>query len=126
MKCNTVLLLGAALAPTASLALPTLSLPSWSGTVVAALAKRQGSLAALTDNYSFVLTLAQFTAKRNARDPPTLDWSSDGCSSSPDNPLGFPFVPACHHHDFGYRNFKAQTRFTAANKLRIDDRFREE
>jgi Prokaryotic phospholipase A2 len=33
---------------------------------------------------------------------------------------------ACQRHDFGYRNFKAQNRFTAANKLRIDDKFRGE
>lgn len=47
---------------------------------------------AVTDELTFQLTLPQFTARRNARDPPTLDWSTDGCTSSPDNPLGFDFV----------------------------------
>ncbi|CRK45334.1 hypothetical protein BN1723_006561 [Verticillium longisporum] len=73
---------------------------------------------------SFSLTLPQFTTRRNNRNPASLDWSSDGCTSSPDNPFGFPFVPACHRHDFGYHNFRAQTRFTESNKLRIDNQFR--
>lgn len=32
--------------------------------------------------------------------------SDDNCSTSPDNPIGFPFETACDRHDFGYRNFK--------------------
>jgi hypothetical protein len=36
---------------------------------------------------------------------------------------GYPFEPGCQRHDFGYRNYKAQGRFTDANKLRIDDNF---
>ncbi len=36
-----------------------------------------------------------------------FDWSTDYCSASPDNPLGFDFTLACWHHDFGYRNYKA-------------------
>lgn len=40
--------------------------------------------------------------------------------------VGFPFDPACKRHDFGYRNFKAQVRFTESNKLRIDDNLRKE
>ena len=84
------------------------------------------SLTEITDQYLFSLTLPQFTAKRNARDPSTLIWDSDGCTSSPDNPFGFPFTPACHRHDFGYRNYKNQNRFTDANKLKIDDNFKKE
>jgi len=91
----------------------------------AAILKRL-SLTEITDQYLFSLTLPQFTAKRNARDPSTLIWDSDGCSSSPDNPFGFPFTPACHRHDFGYRNYKNQNRFTDANKLKIDDNFKKE
>jgi len=82
--------------------------------------KRQVST---TDLYMWSYTLAQFTAKRVIKSPSTLDWSSDSCSWSPNNPLGFPFDPACHRHDFGYRNYKAQSRFTDANKLRIDQKF---
>ena len=29
----------------------------------------------------------------------------------------------CQRHDFGYRNFKAQNRFSEANRLKIDNRF---
>lgn len=32
-------------------------------------------------------------------------------------------MPSCHRHDFGYRNYKKQSRFNAANKLRIDHNF---
>ncbi|MEU8506460.1 phospholipase [Streptomyces brevispora] len=48
-----------------------------------------------------------------------FDWSTDYCSSSPDNPFGFPFQTACARHDFGYRNYKAAGTF-AANKARLD------
>ncbi|MFS4104362.1 phospholipase [Streptomyces sp. PD-S100-1] len=49
-----------------------------------------------------------------------FDWSTDYCSSSPDNPLGFPFKTSCARHDFGYRNYKAAGRFST-NKARLDD-----
>ena len=48
-----------------------------------------------------------------------FDWSTDKCSSSPDNPLGFPFENGCIRHDFGYRNYKAIGTFLA-NKARLD------
>ncbi|MFE2494919.1 phospholipase [Streptomyces scopuliridis] len=51
-----------------------------------------------------------------------FDWSTDYCSSSPDNPFGFPFQTACARHDFGYRNYKAAGQF-AANKARLDSAF---
>jgi hypothetical protein len=51
-----------------------------------------------------------------------FDWSTDYCSSSPDNPLGFDFRMPCWRHDFGYRNYKAVDRFSA-NKARVDDAF---
>lgn len=49
-----------------------------------------------------------------------FDWSTDYCSSSPDNPFGFPFKTACARHDFGYRNYKAAGSFSA-NKARLDN-----
>ncbi|MYX46947.1 hypothetical protein GTW59_38830 [Streptomyces sp. SID89] len=49
-----------------------------------------------------------------------FDWSTDYCSSSPDNPLGFPFKTSCARHDFGYRNYKAAGTFST-NKARLDD-----
>ncbi|MCX4783690.1 phospholipase [Streptomyces sp. NBC_01264] len=51
-----------------------------------------------------------------------FDWSTDYCSSSPDNPFGFPFQNACARHDFGYRNYKAAGSFST-NKPRLDDAF---
>nr|BAB70714.1 p15 [Helicosporium sp. HN1] len=77
-----------------------------------------------TDTLLFSTPIAQFEAARNAQNPSTLDWSSDGCSSSPDDPFGFDFLSSCHRHDFGYRNYKKQNRFTAPNKARIDTNFK--
>ncbi|GAA1933695.1 phospholipase [Streptomyces durmitorensis] len=54
-----------------------------------------------------------------------FNWSTDYCSSSPDNPLGFPFKTACARHDFGYRNYKEAGTFNA-NKARIDSAFYED
>ncbi|MFI9821460.1 phospholipase [Streptomyces sp. NPDC052013] len=54
-----------------------------------------------------------------------FDWSTDYCSSSPDNPFGFPFQMSCARHDFGYRNYKAAGTFSA-NKARLDSAFYED
>jgi hypothetical protein len=54
-----------------------------------------------------------------------FDWSTDYCSSSPDNPFGFPFATSCARHDFGYRNYKAAGTFSA-NKSRLDSAFYED
>ncbi|MDB1087779.1 phospholipase [Streptomyces sp. ACA25] len=54
-----------------------------------------------------------------------FDWSTDYCSWSPDNPLGFPFSQSCARHDFGYRNYKAAGQFSA-NKARLDSAFYED
>ncbi|MGV9272660.1 phospholipase [Streptomyces griseosporeus] len=51
-----------------------------------------------------------------------FDWSTDYCTTSPDNPFGFPFQTACARHDFGYRNYKAAGTFDT-NKSRLDDAF---
>ena len=54
-----------------------------------------------------------------------FNWSTDYCSSSPDNPLGFTFNLSCYRHDFGYRNYKAVGQFPA-NKSRLDSAFYED
>ncbi|MER8224588.1 phospholipase [Streptomyces sp. NPDC094143] len=54
-----------------------------------------------------------------------FDWSTDYCSTSPDNPFGFPFSMSCARHDFGYRNYKAAGTFDA-NKSRVDSAFYED
>ncbi|MEO3755704.1 phospholipase [Streptomyces sp. B6B3] len=51
-----------------------------------------------------------------------FDWGTDYCSSSPDNPFGFPFELSCARHDFGYRNHKDLGIFDA-NKSRLDNAF---
>ncbi|MVO85085.1 hypothetical protein GPA10_10020 [Streptomyces sp. p1417] len=51
-----------------------------------------------------------------------FNWSTDYCSSSPDNPFGFPFQTSCARHDFGYRNYKEAGSFDA-NKARVDSAF---
>ncbi|MFG2547714.1 phospholipase [Streptomyces sp. NPDC048594] len=51
-----------------------------------------------------------------------FNWSTDYCSTSPDNPFGFPFQTSCARHDFGYRNYKEAGTFTA-NKARLDNAF---
>ncbi|WP_328559050.1 phospholipase [Streptomyces coelicoflavus] len=54
-----------------------------------------------------------------------FDWTTDYCSSSPDNPFGFPFSTSCARHDFGYRNYKDAGTFNA-NKSRLDSAFYED
>ena len=54
-----------------------------------------------------------------------FDWSTDYCSNSPDNPLGFNFTLSCARHDFGYRNYKAVGLFSS-NKSRLDSAFYED
>ncbi|MFF9201728.1 phospholipase [Streptomyces sp. NPDC014986] len=54
-----------------------------------------------------------------------FNWSTDYCSTSPDNPFGFPFSASCARHDFGYRNYKAMGTF-GANKARLDNAFHED
>lgn len=51
-----------------------------------------------------------------------FDWSTDYCSASPDEPLGFDFRVACWRHDFGYRNYSDLGQFEA-NKARLDNAF---
>ncbi|MET9778789.1 phospholipase [Streptomyces sp. NPDC006367] len=64
-------------------------------------------------------------ANRSAWSAYGFDWSTDHCSSSPDNPFGFPFSTSCARHDFGYRNYKAAGSFSA-NKARLDSAFHED
>lgn len=46
----------------------------------------------ITDQYMFELTLSEFSSRHAAKDPSTLIWETDGCTSSPDNPFGFKFL----------------------------------
>jgi hypothetical protein len=82
-------------------------------------------LQATTDKYLFEISLNEFLDVRDQQPyPDQLDWASDGCSWSPDQPLGYDFSSSCHRHDFGYRNYKKQSRFTEDSRLKIDDNFK--
>lgn len=95
-----------------------------------AAAQTDPNLVAATDRLSFATPLDAFMAARAVADPPGLDWSSDGCSvpvvHEPERstPQGFDFLPSCERHDFGYRNQKAQGRFTEQSRQVLDDVFR--
>lgn len=79
---------------------------------------------AVTDELIFEVSMSVFQERRAAKDPECCDWSADGCSWSPDNPFNFNFLPGCERHDFGYRNYKAQDRFTEDARRKIDDNFK--
>ncbi|MCA1186914.1 MULTISPECIES: phospholipase [unclassified Saccharopolyspora] len=84
-----------------------------------------GELRQITDQYLFETSLDDFVDLRSEQPhADQLDWSSDSCSYSPDEPLGFDFSTSCDRHDFGYRNYKAQGRFTDDGRLRVDDNFK--
>ncbi|KAJ9605633.1 hypothetical protein H2200_009482 [Cladophialophora chaetospira] len=99
-------------------------LPSLGSAFPLPLMQRQTDLQAVTDILLFSDNMTQFQAARDAQYPPQLDWSSNGCSFSTDNPLGFDFLQSCQRHDFGYRNYKAQGRFDDDGKARIDNNFK--
>ncbi|MCJ1259230.1 hypothetical protein MMC24_007066 [Lignoscripta atroalba] len=82
------------------------------------------NLACTTDNLLLRVTIGSFLSSKAARNPPSLIWDDDGCSSSPDRPDGYNFLPSCQRHDFGYRNYKAQARFSEPNRQIIDDNFK--
>ncbi|KAF2744877.1 hypothetical protein M011DRAFT_370773, partial [Sporormia fimetaria CBS 119925] len=69
-------------------------------------------------------SMTTFQKARGKKSPSSLIWTSDGCTDSPDNPFGFKFLKSCQRHDFGYRNYKKQGRFTKQAKIYIDNRFR--
>jgi hypothetical protein len=54
-----------------------------------------------------------------------FNWTTDYCSSSPDDPLGFAFDLSCARHDFGYRNSKELGIFSSV-KARVDSAFYED
>ncbi|MGH3625580.1 MAG: phospholipase [Sciscionella sp.] len=78
----------------------------------------------ITDDYLFHTSLSDFVSVRASMPyADQLDWSSDACSWSPDKPVGFDFTPGCYRHDFGYRNYKKQSRFNDTTKASIDSNF---
>lgn len=76
-----------------------------------------------TDRLLFATDLPGFLAVRDSADRPELAWESDGCTYAPDRPFGYRVLEACYRHDFGYRNYRLQERFTEATRRRIDQLF---
>lgn len=89
-------------------------------------ARRRCDLACHTDRLLFGRTMSQFLVAKRSRTPPGLIWSDDGCSKVPDKPFGFDFQASCQRHDFGYRNYKRQRRFTEPNRAKIDRQFKDD
>ncbi|KAL1865312.1 hypothetical protein Daus18300_007202 [Diaporthe australafricana] len=85
-----------------------------------------GAVEDQADRFLFNITLESFMYLRDLHYPSYFDWDSDGCSQSPDAPFGFPFLPACYRHDFGYDQYKKQGRFTPEGKDSLDRNFRED
>ncbi|OCL08062.1 hypothetical protein AOQ84DRAFT_266248, partial [Glonium stellatum] len=81
------------------------------------------AIEATTDRFLFNTSMEEFQKARKAGIPITQDWSSDGCSDAPRHPFGFHFLEGCQRHDFGYRNYKAQSRFTKRSREIIDNYF---
>jgi hypothetical protein len=112
---------GSVAAFAAALLMTLLGLVGLAQPAVAAPADKPAVLAGFTQT-SVTSYNAFFAARGNqgAWAAYAFDWSTDKCSSSPDNPLGFPFANGCIRHDFGYRNYKAIGTFPA-NKARLDN-----
>ncbi|KAI9786323.1 MAG: hypothetical protein M1816_008064 [Peltula sp. TS41687] len=81
-------------------------------------------LPCITDALLFNLTLSDFLSHKASQSPPDLQWDDNGCSHAPDHPSGFNFLDACKRHDFGYRNYRNQRRFSERNRRRIDENLR--
>lgn len=56
---------------------------------------------AVTDELLFYDSLAVFLQAKAAKDPPYLIWDDNGCSFSPDKPLGFNFLDSYVSYDIG-------------------------
>ncbi|KAI5854687.1 prokaryotic phospholipase A2-domain-containing protein [Tricharina praecox] len=90
------------------------------------------TLEATTDRLIFSTPLATFLTSKTTLSTTTttpsetFDWSTDGCSSPLKSNGGFNFVDSCTRHDFGYRNYKLQGRFSEAARKRIDGVFRQD
>jgi Prokaryotic phospholipase A2 len=110
----------------AAVPLAVLALLGPSGQAIAAPADKPAVLSSWTQ-----ATVTSYNTWNSARQNQSawtaygFDWSTDYCSSSPDNPLGFDFTLSCYRHDFGYRNYKAAGQFSA-NKDRLDSAFYED
>jgi len=86
--------------------------------------RADGRLITETDRLLFRTPMREFQAARDAKKPPELIWDSNACTMSPDKVGDWDFKPSCQRHDFGYRNYMNQSRFTEKGKSEIDDNFK--
>jgi hypothetical protein len=108
----------------AVLALPAALIPA--GSAAAAPADKLQVLSSWTQTSATSYNAwAAARANQGAWSAYGFNWTTDYCSTSPDNPFGFPFRMSCARHDFGYRNYKAAGGFDA-NKSRLDSAFYED
>jgi len=80
----------------------------------------------VADTLLFHTPMPDFLASKAALKPGYFDWTDDGCSKSPDRPEGFDFLDSCKRHDFGYRNYKIEGRFTECNRALIDKNLKDD
>ncbi|TID16118.1 phospholipase A2 [Venturia nashicola] len=76
-----------------------------------------------TDWLVWQAPLANFHKHRELGSPDCFDWTSDGCTSSPNHLFGFNFQDACQRHDFAYRNLGHQARLTSDTRQEADKNF---
>ncbi|KAF3932970.1 hypothetical protein ABW20_dc0103416 [Dactylellina cionopaga] len=91
-----------------------------------------------TNSEIFSITLSDFinNYRNKGKNSPPLVYDSDGCSVpqevadffhiDKDYPYGYDFLNVCYRHDFGYRNFKLQNRFTEPNREKLDLKFKDD
>ncbi|KAH7371684.1 secretory phospholipase-like protein A2 [Pyrenochaeta sp. MPI-SDFR-AT-0127] len=78
-----------------------------------------------TTKVIFDTPMADFVKLRDAKaGPQGLTWEADGCTNADDSPFGWNFKNSCNRHDFGYRNYKLQGRFTKQDRKKIDKNFK--
>ena len=90
--------------------------------------RRQGECDSVcqTDRLLFESSMNDFLAAKAVKQPASLDWEDNGCSMAPDRPIGYDFLHSCQRHDFGYRNYQKQRRFTEEQHEKLDDQFRQD
>ncbi|PHH78427.1 hypothetical protein CDD80_6932 [Ophiocordyceps camponoti-rufipedis] len=77
----------------------------------------------IVDFFVFNTTMEQFQLLANSKIWKGFDWSTDACTSLPDEPFGFDFKWACIRHDFGYRNYRRLGVLTGAWRRKTDKNF---
>ena len=76
-----------------------------------------------TDRLLYSVTMEDFQEEKHSPNHSVdLDWRDNGCTSAPDKPFGYNFLPSCQRHDFCYLNYRKQGRYEKL-KPQCDDNF---